>query len=162
MLQPPQNPANAPKFSPNPNSFAPIKTAPAPMEQATIGRTLVIKGEVTGGESLYIDGRVEGTISLTDSRVTVGRNGSVAANINAREVVIMGKVTGNIECTDRLDIRGEGSLTGDVVTQRISVEDGAFLKGSVQVRAAEHKQAKAQHQAQSQPKAAAAAAGAGA
>ena len=132
------------------------------MEQATIGRTLVIKGEVTGGESLYIDGRVEGTINLTDSRVTVGRNGSVAANINAREVVIMGKVTGNIECTDRLDIRGEGSLTGDVVTQRISVEDGAFLKGSVQVRAAEHKQAKAQHQAQSQPKAAAAAAGAGA
>lgn len=133
------------------------------MEQATIGRTLVIKGEVTGGESLYIDGRVEGTINLTDSRVTVGRNGSVAANINAREVVIMGKVTGNIECTDRLDIRGEGSLTGDVVTQRISVEDGAFLKGSVQVRAAEHKQDK-QHQAKpaeaAKPAAAAAAAGA--
>lgn len=138
------------------------------MEQATIGRTLVIKGEVTGGESLYIDGRVEGTINLNDNRVTIGRNGSVAANINAREVVIMGKVTGNIECTDRLDIRSEGSLTGDVVTQRISVEDGAFLKGSVQVRAAEHKQEKAQHQAQSQakpaepakPAAAAAAAGA--
>jgi cytoskeletal protein CcmA (bactofilin family) len=160
MLQPPQNPANAPKYSPNPNSFAPIKAAPAPMEQATIGRTLVIKGEVTGGESLYIDGRVEGTITLNDNRVTIGRNGSVAANINAHEVVIMGKVTGNIECTDRLDIRGEGSLTGDVVTQRISVEDGAFLKGSVQVRAAEHKQDK--QQAQSQPKAAAAAAGAGA
>jgi cytoskeletal protein CcmA (bactofilin family) len=162
MLQPPQNPANTPKFSPNPNSFAPIKPIPAPLEQATIGRTLVIKGEVTGGESLYIDGRVEGTITLNDNRVTIGRNGSVAANINAREVVIMGKVTGNIECTDRLDIRGEGSLTGDVVTQRISVEDGAFLKGSVQVRAAEHKQEKAQHQAQNQPKAAAAAAGAGA
>ncbi|MBZ5704280.1 MAG: polymer-forming cytoskeletal protein [Acidobacteriia bacterium] len=168
MLQPPQNPANTPKFSPNPNSFAPIKTVTAPMEQATIGRTLVIKGEVTGGESLYIDGRVEGTINLNDNRVTIGRNGSVAANINAREVVIMGKVTGNIECTDRLDIRSEGSLTGDVVTQRISVEDGAFLKGSVQVRAAEHKQEKAQHQAQSQakpaepakPAAAAAAAGA--
>ena len=168
MLQTPQNPANTPKFSPNPNSFAPIKTVTAPMEQATIGRTLVIKGEVTGGESLYIDGRVEGTINLNDNRVTIGRNGSVAANINAREVVIMGKVTGNIECTDRLDIRSEGSLTGDVVTQRISVEDGAFLKGSVQVRAAEHKQEKAQHQAQSQakpaepakPAAAAAAAGA--
>ncbi|HVO82518.1 MAG TPA: polymer-forming cytoskeletal protein [Terriglobales bacterium] len=168
MLQPPQNPANAPKFSPNPNSFAPIKPVTPPMEQATIGRTLVIKGEITGGESLYIDGRIEGTINLTDSRVTVGRNGSVAANINAREVVIMGKVTGNIECTDRLDIRGDGSLTGDVVTQRISVEDGAFLKGSVQVRAAEHKHEKAQPTAQSQPKPAeaakpaAAAAGAGA
>jgi cytoskeletal protein CcmA (bactofilin family) len=170
MLQPPQNPANTPKFSPNPNSFAPIKTVTAPMEQATIGRTLVIKGEVSGGESLYIDGRIEGTINLNDNRVTIGRNGTVAANINAREVVIMGKVTGNIECTDRLDIRSEGSLTGDVVTQRISVEDGAFLKGSVQVRAAEHKQEKAQHQAQTQakaaepakPAAAAAAAGAGA
>jgi cytoskeletal protein CcmA (bactofilin family) len=152
MLQPPQNPANTPKFSPNPNSFAPIKTVTAPMEQATIGRTLVIKGEVSGGESLYIDGRIEGTINLNDNRVTIGRNGTVAANITAREVVIMGKVTGNIECTDRLDIRGEGSLTGDVVTQRISVEDGAILKGSVQVRAAaEHKP---QHQAHSQAKAA--------
>lgn len=146
MLQPPQNPANTPKFSPNPNSFAPIKTVTAPMEQATIGRTLVIKGEVSGGESLYIDGRIEGTINLNDNRVTIGRNGTVAANITAREVVIMGKVTGNIECTDRLDIRSEGSLTGDVVTQRISVEDGAILKGSVQVRAAaEHKP---QHQSQ--------------
>jgi cytoskeletal protein CcmA (bactofilin family) len=164
MLQPPQNPANTPKFSPNPNSFAPVKTVTAPMEQATIGRTLVIKGEVSGGESLYIDGRIEGTINLNDNRVTIGRNGTVAANITAREVVIMGKVTGNIECADRLDIRGEGSLTGDVVTQRISVEDGAILKGSVQVRAAaEHKP---QHQAKAaepaKPAAAAAAAGASA
>ena len=164
MLQPPQNPANAPKFSPNPNSFAPIKSVPAPLEQATIGRTLVIKGEVSGSESLYIDGRVEGTVHLQESGVTIGRNGSVAANINAREVVIMGKVTGNIECTDRLDIRSEGSLTGDVVTQRISVEDGAILKGSVQVRAAEHKQEKAQPQSKpaepAKPLAAAASAGA--
>jgi cytoskeletal protein CcmA (bactofilin family) len=135
------------------------------MEQATIGRSLVIKGEVSGSEALFVDGKIEGIINLTDNRVTIGRNGTVAANITAREVVIMGKVTGNIECSDRLDIRSEGSLTGDVVTQRISVEDGAILKGSVQVRAAEGK--KDQHQNQSQqkqatteqPKAAAAAAG---
>ena len=131
------------------------------MEQATIGRSLVIKGEVSGSEALFVDGKIEGTINLTDNRVTIGRNGSVAANITAREVVIMGKVTGNIECSDRLDIRREGSLTGDVVTQRISVEDGAILKGSVQVRAAEGK--KDQHQQKvatiEQPKAAAAAAG---
>lgn len=107
------------------------------MEQATIGRSLVIKGEVSGAESLYVDGRIEGTITVSDHRVTIGRNGNVTANINAREVVIMGKVKGNIQCSDRLDIRGEGSLTGDVITQRISVEDGAVLKGSVQVRAAE-------------------------
>jgi cytoskeletal protein CcmA (bactofilin family) len=135
------------------------------MEQATIGRSLVIKGEVSGAEALFVDGKIEGIINLTDNRVTIGRNGTVAANITAREVVIMGKVTGNIECSDRLDIRSEGTLTGDVVTQRISVEDGAVLKGSVQVRAAEGKKDQHQHQNQQkqatmeQPKAAAAAAG---
>jgi len=122
-----------------------------PVEQATIGRSLVVKGEISGSESLYIDGKVEGTVTLSDSRVTIGRNGSVAANITAREVVILGKVQGNIQCTDRLDIRSEGALTGDVVTQRISVEDGAILKGSVQVRAVEHKHDKSQSQAQAKP-----------
>jgi cytoskeletal protein CcmA (bactofilin family) len=76
--------------------------------------------------------------------VTIGRNGSVAANITAREVVILGKVQGNIQCSDRLDIRSEGALTGDVITQRISVEDGAILKGSVQVRAADQKHSQSQ------------------
>ena len=125
-------------------SNLPLKTASASVEQATIGGSVVIKGEVSGSESLYIDGKVEGTISLTDSRVTIGRNGSVAASISAREVVILGKVHGNIQVTDRLDIRSEGALTGDVITQRISVEDGAILKGSVQVRAAEQKHAQGQ------------------
>jgi cytoskeletal protein CcmA (bactofilin family) len=125
--------------SQSPTSFAPLSAAGSPTEQATIGRSLVIKGEVTGAESLYIDGRIEGSINVADHRVTVGRNGNVTANINAREVVIMGKVKGNIQCSDRLDIRGEGVLAGDVLTQRISVEDGAVLKGSVQVRAAESK-----------------------
>jgi cytoskeletal protein CcmA (bactofilin family) len=165
MLQPAENTSPKSQFPSNPNS-APVKTISSPVEQATIGRSLIIKGEVSGSESLYIDGRIEGTINLADNRVTIGRNGSVAANISAREVVIMGKVQGNIQCSDRLDIRSEGTLTGDVVTQRISVEDGALLKGSVQVRAAEHKNEKAHHQAQAktpsseQPKAAAAVAGA--
>jgi cytoskeletal protein CcmA (bactofilin family) len=153
MLQPTDNHSPKPQFSSNPN-FTPVKTASAPGEQATIGRSLVIKGEVSGSESLYVDGRIEGTINLADNRVTIGRNGSVAANISAREVVIMGKVHGNIECTDRLDIRSEGSLTGDVVTQRISVEDGAILKGSVQVRAAQQKNEKVQAQAQAKATAA--------
>jgi cytoskeletal protein CcmA (bactofilin family) len=114
------------------------------MDQANIGRTLVIKGEVSGTESLFIDGHVEGTISFPDNRVTVGRNGSVAANISAKEVVIMGKVQGNVECADRLDIRSEGVLSGDVVTHRISVEEGAILKGGVEVRSPEKKEQKAQ------------------
>src|SRR5579863_4294378 len=131
-------------------AFAPMSAAGNSTEQATIGRSLVIKGEVSGGESLYIDGCIEGSITVADHRVTIGRNGKVTANVTAREVVIMGKVKGNIQCTDRLDIRGEGSLTGDVITQRISVEDGAILKGSVQVRAAEQKNAKPQVQATTQ------------
>ena len=118
----------------SPNSYNPVKTVSAPIEQATIGRTLFIKGEISGAEALYIDGRIEGKISLPDNRVTIGRNGSVQANITAREVVVMGKVSGNIDCSDRVDIRSEGSVTGDVSTVRISVEDGAALKGGIQVR----------------------------
>jgi cytoskeletal protein CcmA (bactofilin family) len=138
--------SNSQRFSSNQNSYTP-SMASTPVEQATIGRSVVIKGEVSGAESLYIDGRIEGSITFADHRVTIGRNGSVAANIAAREVVIMSTVKGNIQCSDRLDIRGEGTLTGDVVTQRISVEDGAVLKGSVQVRAVEQKNAKPQAQA---------------
>jgi len=163
MLQSPE-----PKYSPNAippqNTYTPVKPATSPMDQANIGRTLVIKGEVTGAESLFIDGRVEGSISFPDNRVTVGRNGNVAANITAKEVVIMGKVLGNVECADRLDIRSEGVLSGDVITHRISVEEGAILKGGVEVRSPEKKDQKTQVQNHAQnkpepPKAMAAAAG---
>jgi cytoskeletal protein CcmA (bactofilin family) len=103
-------------------------------DQATIGKSLVIKGELSGSESLYIDGKVEGAITLPGNRVTVGRNGQVAANIVAREVVVLGKVRGNVQASDRVDIRSEGSLTGDVVAARISIEDGAFFKGGIDIR----------------------------
>src|SRR3954447_7389936 len=112
----------------------PVTTTTA--DQATIGKSLVIKGEVTGSESLYIDGRVEGSINLSGNRVTVGRNGVVAANINAREIVVLGKVRGNLTASDRVDIRSDGSLTGDVVAARISIEDGAFFKGGIDIRKA--------------------------
>jgi cytoskeletal protein CcmA (bactofilin family) len=112
--------------------------APAPAvptgEQATIGKSLIVKGEVSGSESLYIDGKVEGAINLPGNRVTVGRNGQVAANITAREVVVLGKVRGNIHASDRVDIRSEGSLTGDVAAARISIEDGAYFKGGIDIR----------------------------
>ena len=87
-------------------------------EQATIGKSLIVKGELTGSESLYIDGKVEGAINLPGNRVTVGRNGQVAANIVAREIVVLGKVRGNCQASDRVDIRSEGSLTGDVIAAR--------------------------------------------
>ncbi len=110
------------------------QAAAATGEQATIGKSLMIKGEVTGSESLYIDGRIEGTINLPGNRVTVGRNGQVAANISAREIVVLGKVRGNCQASDRIDIRSEGSLTGDVIAARISIEDGAFFKGGIDIR----------------------------
>jgi cytoskeletal protein CcmA (bactofilin family) len=115
----------------------PVATSTA--DQATIGKSLVIKGEVTGSESLYIDGRVEGSINLSGNRVTVGRNGIVSANITAREIVILGKVRGNLTASDRVDIRSDGSLTGDVVAARISIEDGAFFKGGIDIRKAGQK-----------------------
>jgi len=146
MLQSPEN-KYAPA-APSAPSYTPVK-ATSPMDQANIGRSLVIKGDVTGAESLFIDGRVEGTIHFPENRVTIGRNGNVAANIVAKEVVIMGKVQGNVECADRLDIRNEGMLSGDVITHRISVEEGAILKGGVEVRHSEKKEStQNQHQGQ--------------
>ena len=141
MLQPSEYTYNGKSAAPatNANSSNSIKTVTAPIEQATIGRTLVIKGEVSGSEALYIDGRIEGKINMPDNRVTIGRNGTVQANITAREVIVLGKVSGNIECSDRVDIRSEGSVTGDVSTVRISVEDGAVLRGGIEVRSGEHK-----------------------
>ena len=112
-----------------------VSAPPAPAgDQATIGKSLVVKGEVTGSESLYIDGKVDGSINLPGNRVTVGRNGQVTANITAREIVVLGKVRGNVNASDRVDIRSEGSLSGDVVAQRISIEDGAFFKGGIDIR----------------------------
>jgi len=126
------SPVSEPPATPRPLSSS---TA----DQATIGKSLVIKGEVTGSESLYIDGRVEGSINLAGNRVTVGRNGVVSANINAREIVVLGKVKGNLTASDRVDIRSDGSLTGDVVAARISIEDGAFFKGGIDIRKAGQK-----------------------
>src|SRR3954465_6090595 len=125
---------SAPAVTETAVSAAPRPVATTTADQATIGKSLVIKGEVTGSESLYIDGRVEGSINLSGNRVTVGRNGVVAANINAREIVVLGKVRGNLTASDRVDIRSDGSLTGDVIAARISIEDGAFLKGGIDIR----------------------------
>jgi len=145
MWKPTNTPTSSPTPSPEPpRTFTPPAEPVVPprpstsslstQEQATLGKSLVIKGEVTGSESLYIDGRVEGSINLPGNRVTVGRNGVVAANISAREIVVLGKVRGNMIASDRVDIRGEGSLTGDVVAQRISIEDGAYFKGGIDIR----------------------------
>jgi cytoskeletal protein CcmA (bactofilin family) len=113
---------------------------PAPAgDQAVISKGLFVKGEISGTESLYIDGKVEGAINLPGNRVTIGRNGTVGANVTAREVVVMGKVRGNVSASDRVDIRAEGALSGDVSAARISIEDGAFFKGGIDIRKADAK-----------------------
>jgi cytoskeletal protein CcmA (bactofilin family) len=117
----------------------PPRAQSATAEQATIGKGLFVKGEISGTESLFVDGKIEGTINLPGNRVTVGRNGQVAANITAREVVILGKIRGNVSATDRVDIRAEGALNGDVAAARISIEDGAFFKGGIDIKKPEGK-----------------------
>ena len=121
------------------DSRASVTSTTTSGEQATIGKSLFIKGEITGSESLFVDGKVEGSINLSGNRVTIGRNGQVAANITAREIVVLGKVRGNVSATDRVDIRAEGSLNGDVSAARISIEDGAFFKGGIDIRKPESK-----------------------
>jgi len=126
-------PQSAPESGPM-TAAAPRPTVTTTADQATIGKSLVIKGEVTGSEALYIDGRVEGSINLAGNRVTVGRNGVVNASVTAREIVVLGKVKGNLTASDRVDIRSDGSLTGDVIAARISIEDGAYFKGGIDIR----------------------------
>jgi cytoskeletal protein CcmA (bactofilin family) len=140
MWKPDQNdpaaPAAAPvsAHTPQPPSRFEAHTPISTADPATIGKGLVIKGEITGTDSLIIDGRVEGSIHLEGNRVTVGRGGQAAANIIAREVVVMGKVRGSIIATDRLDIRAEGGVVGDISAPRLSIEDGAFFKGGIDIR----------------------------
>ena len=98
-----------------------------------LGTSVVIKGELTGSESIYIDGRVEGSINLAGNSVTVGPNGVVSANISAKDIVVLGMVRGNLTASNRVDIRTDGSLTGDVVAARISIEDGAYFKGGIDI-----------------------------
>src|SRR5881227_2394305 len=141
----PAMPASSVPSMSEPAAAAPrtAATTTTTADQATIGKSLVIKGEVTGSESLYIDGRVEGSINLSGNRVTVGRNGVVAANINAREIVVLGKVRGNLTASDRVDIRSDGSLTGDVVAARISIKTARSLRAvSTFARPARNRMAK--------------------
>jgi Integral membrane protein CcmA involved in cell shape determination len=107
---------------------------------SSVGRGLFLKGEVTGSADLLIEGKAEGSIKLPGRRVTIGRNGQVTANISASEIVVLGRVQGNLMASERLDLRSEGSVTGDLTGARIMIEDGAYFKGSVDIRNSEEKQ----------------------
>jgi len=108
--------------------------APQTGEFAHIGKSVVIKGELSGSEDLYLDGQVDGSIDLRNHSLTVGPNGKVKANVSAKGVIIQGKLDGSVTATDRVELRQSAVVTGDVTTQRISIEEGAFLKGKVDIQ----------------------------
>lgn len=98
---------------------------------ARIGRTIVISGEVKGSEDLVVDGRVEGTISLSESRLTIGPNANIAADLSAKDVLVMGRVQGSIVASGRVELRSGCNLEGDIRALRLAVEDNAVFRGKV-------------------------------
>jgi cytoskeletal protein CcmA (bactofilin family) len=112
-----------------------------PRNTAMIGKSVKVNGEIITKEDLYVDGDVEGTIESQDNKVTIGPNGRVQANIRAREVIILGQVQGNVETSDKVDIRKDAKLVGNITTARISIEDGALFKGSIDIKKPEPKTA---------------------
>jgi len=110
---------------------------------AAIGKAVKINGQIISQEDLYVDGDVEGTIELIQHKLTIGPNGKVHAAIKAREVVALGSVQGNVEAGDRIEIRKDAKLIGDIKTARIVIEDGAYFKGSIDIVKPEPKPAAA-------------------
>jgi cytoskeletal protein CcmA (bactofilin family) len=106
-----------------------------PAEGSTvIGKSVVIRGELSGNEDLYIDGDVEGTVILPESRLTIGPNARVKANINVRDVIIFGHLTGNTQATGRVDLRQSAIVSGDILAGRLSIEESAVLTGRVELK----------------------------
>ncbi len=103
-------------------------------ELVTIGKSIVIKGELSGGEDLTIDGQVEGKVELRDHVLTVGANGRLKAQVFAKSIVVLGQVTGNLSATEKVDIGQNGSVEGDVVAPRVAIADGAHFRGSIDMQ----------------------------
>ncbi|MEX2261966.1 MAG: polymer-forming cytoskeletal protein [Bryobacteraceae bacterium] len=135
-------PVNLPPATPEPTKkeTVPVSTTPVRLNDsdlsrnsATIGKSVTVKGQIISREDLYVDGEIEGTIDVHEHRLTIGPNGKAQAGIKAREIVILGAVQGNVEAADRIDIRKDAKLVGDIKTARIVIEDGAYFKGSIDI-----------------------------
>jgi cytoskeletal protein CcmA (bactofilin family) len=109
----------------------PFRRDNAPAESAHIGKSVVIRGELSGSENLYLDGEVEGSIELRDHHLTIGPHGKIRASINASQIVIHGQVDGNVHGKEKVELKKTAMLTGDIATRRIVIEDGATFKGSI-------------------------------
>jgi cytoskeletal protein CcmA (bactofilin family) len=106
-------------------------------EPASIGKSIVIKGELSGSEDLTIEGHVDGKIELRNHVVTVGTNGRITAQVAAKSIIVLGHVTGNLTATDKVDIRESGSVEGDVVAPRVAIADGSHFRGTIDMKRTE-------------------------
>lgn len=124
-----------PRKEPTPLSNTPLKNAEpdAARNSASIGKAVKINGQIFSKEDLYVDGDMEGTVDLQEHRLTIGPNGRVHAGIKARELVVLGTIQGNVEASDKIEIRKDAKLVGDIRTARIVIEDGAYFKGSIDI-----------------------------
>ncbi|MFZ0705265.1 MAG: polymer-forming cytoskeletal protein [Candidatus Korobacteraceae bacterium] len=146
-IQEPSSPSPA-AFAPPARSSEPVRTdLPRNVDVATIGKSVVVKGELSGSEDLYVDGQVEGSITLRGQSLTIGPNGRVRANVEARNVILHGQVDGNITASDRVELRKSASLKGDIATARIAIDDGAYFKGTIDIQKAEPAKVEAKPQA---------------
>ncbi len=107
---------------------------PKTAEFAHIGKSVIIKGELSGSEDLYVDGQVEGSIELSGNRLIIGPHGQVRANVNAKGVIVQGKLEGNIRTSERAELTKSAVVTGDIVTQRVAIEEGAYFNGKVDIQ----------------------------
>jgi cytoskeletal protein CcmA (bactofilin family) len=115
------------------NPSTPAQGSSPARSSARLGSSLHIKGHITGTEDLQIDGKIDGPISLNGHELTVGPTAQLTSEIHAREVVVYGKVVGNLHARDRVDVKSDGSVIGDISTARISIEDGAQFKGRIEI-----------------------------
>jgi len=154
-------PATPPAQTPAATPSAPVAAAPAASEPRTqqlgrdnvnIGKSVIIKGELSGSEDLTIEGHVEGRIDLKDNVLTIGPNGKIKAEVFAKAVVVLGEVTGNVTASEKVDIRDNGSVDGDIASPRVAIAEGAHFRGAVDMQ-----RAGAKAQAQAKPSAPAAA-----
>lgn len=128
---PSTRPAQGNGFAATPATMRP--TAPTARNMSCLGSGLEIKGTITGSEDLQIDGRVQGPISLQGQKLTIGQTGKVQSEVSARDVIVYGDITGNLQVQDRVEIKKDASVIGDIKATRISIEDGAYCKGRIEI-----------------------------
>jgi cytoskeletal protein CcmA (bactofilin family) len=136
----------ATNFSSTPSPAAPVRSsAPAAKSLATLGPGLTVKGQISGDEDLQVEGKVEGPISLKGQRLTVGSAGEIVSDVHAREVIVYGKVRGNLFAEDRVEVKKDGSVIGNITGGRVLIEDGAYLKGQIEIQRNNNSGSKSHH-----------------